>query len=358
MGLAPLHLGRMRTTLLILLCAAGMHTAPLAARAAETAPQKVARTTSSLRIATYNIQFLSTEVKRQGARLEKLRRVIHSMKPDIVALQEVDNRAAAQLVFPSEEWQIVIDDESSDRQDLAFAVRRPLQILNLPPDLDADDEHFLFSGWAYENAFPSRRDALIVMVADPVTSKVLDVINVHQKSRLGGRHTTDPRREEAAQLLVAKLKSRGGRNYVVLGDFNDNPDDRSLNILETGDPETTGGPEENEGPFLTNLLEPLVGQDLVTHGANILKQTPEGLLDIRVPGSRSRNNRYRGRGVHTGPILFDQILISSTVKDAVVSGSVSIFREAFALEGAGRTRPSDHLPVYVDISTAELPHVN
>ena len=48
--------------------------------------------------------------------------------------------------------------------------------------------------------------------------------------------------------------------FILLGDFNDAPDDRSLNILETGDPNATAGPEEIAGPFLVNLMEPLYAQ--------------------------------------------------------------------------------------------------
>lgn len=63
----------------------------------------------------------------------------------------------------------------------------------------------------------------------------------HAKSRFGGRHTTDPRREGAARRLVHKLeRAYHDEPYVLVGDFNDSPDDRSLNILEAGLPEMPG----------------------------------------------------------------------------------------------------------------------
>ena len=56
------------------------------------------------------------------------------------------------------------------------------------------------------------------------------------------------------------------RDFILVGDFNDNPDDRSLNILETGDPNAPGGPEGIDGPFLSNLTEPLMAAGHVSHG--------------------------------------------------------------------------------------------
>jgi hypothetical protein len=67
---------------------------------------------------------------------------------------------------------------------------------------------------------------------------------------------SNPRREGAARAMLRVFeRDFDGRGFILLGDFNDNPDDRSLNILETGDPNAPGGPEEIDGPFLSNLTE-------------------------------------------------------------------------------------------------------
>jgi hypothetical protein len=84
----------------------------------------------------------------------------------------------------------------------------------------------------------------------------------HGKSRAGGRAATDFRREGAARAMIHVLD----RDFILLGDFNGNPDDRSLNILETGDPNAPGGPEEIDGPFPANLTEPLMAEGHVSHG--------------------------------------------------------------------------------------------
>lgn len=60
----------------------------------------------------------------------------------------------------------------------------------------------------------------------------------------------DFHREEAAKLLAAQIEQEvDGQNVVIVGDFNDNPDDRSLNILESGNDNSIGGPEQQDGPL-------------------------------------------------------------------------------------------------------------
>ena len=121
---------------------------------------------AEVRVATYNIKFLSTNVQQEGDRLAKLREVIDLLDADVIGLQEIADRAALALVFPPQEWHLVIDDDSADAQDVALAVRKPFSVLGLPPDLDADDPHFLFSS-ASNDLFPNRRDVLAVEVQVP-----------------------------------------------------------------------------------------------------------------------------------------------------------------------------------------------
>jgi hypothetical protein len=64
----------------------------------------------------------------------------------VIGLQVRADRSAMELLFPVTDWHLVIDDDCTDLQDLAVAVRKPLGVVGLRPDLDADDEHFLASG--------------------------------------------------------------------------------------------------------------------------------------------------------------------------------------------------------------------
>src|SRR5688572_22652298 len=101
-----------------------------------------------VRVASYNIKFLSTEVTTQGDRQAKLQEVIRRLDADVIGLQEIADRTALGLIFPSSDWHIVIDDDSGDTQDVAVVVRKPLRVVGLPADLDADDQNFLFPGAA------------------------------------------------------------------------------------------------------------------------------------------------------------------------------------------------------------------
>jgi hypothetical protein len=69
---------------------------------------------AQIRVATYNIQFLSTDVVNQGDRLSKLREVIAVLDAHVIGLQEIADRAALERVFPPTEWHLVIDDDSTD----------------------------------------------------------------------------------------------------------------------------------------------------------------------------------------------------------------------------------------------------
>jgi hypothetical protein len=153
---------------------------------------------AQIRVATYNIQFLSTEVLNQGDRLSKLREVIALLAAHVIGLQEIADRATLELLFPPTEWHLVIDDDSMDLQDLALAVRKPLRVVGLPPNLDADDEHFLFAHET-ETFFPNRRDLLAVTVHLPDDPATFVVMVHHGKSRAGGRAGTDSRCERAAR---------------------------------------------------------------------------------------------------------------------------------------------------------------
>ena len=150
-----------------------------------------------------------------------------------------------------------------------------------------------------------------------------------------GLATTDVRREGAAH---AKLR-------VCERDFNDNPDDRSLNILETGDPNALGGPEEIDGPFLTNLTEPLMAASPVSQGKSAMDIVGDQ-IDTLDPMRFQRNNVARGPN-HTGMILRpdpDPVRMRERQGD----GSTKVFNHASVLRGSEQTRASDHLPVSAD----------
>ena len=312
---------------------------------------------TSVRVATYNIKWLNKDVGDDGDRLNKLKQVISLLEADIIGLQEIADRTALEKVFPKKDWHLVIDDDGGELQDLALAVRKRWgSVPDFPSTPDAEPTNFLFPDSSDNYYFPDKRDVLAVKVRAASEPVEFYVMVVHAKSRYGGRATTDAKRVGAARMIVEKIKTDyDDVPFILLGDFNDNPDDQSLNILETGDPDALPGPEQIPGPFLVNLTEALCADDHVTQG--LKSDAVDGdLLNTIDPGSRDRNNEYRGTNVNTGDILFDQILIPASITETYVASSIKVFGYGVAAKGNNTTRASDHVPVYADfVFTLEDP---
>lgn len=310
--------------------------------------------TDSLRVATYNIQWFSEDAHPE--RVTRLNSVLRSVNADVVGVQEVQSRKALTQIFDSS-YTIAIMDEPDEDQEVALAVRKPYTV---------ESYTTLFRGKELDFPFPGKRDVLWAVVVSPKGEK-FSVYVVHNKSRGGGRMNTDPQRQMAMGMLAAWIAQRPKEQHIVLGDFNDAPDDVSLNILETGNLAVEGGRVATSKPLMVNLMEPLYDKDYVTLGlSKIFKGQP---LDPIMGRAKSENERFRGKeyrfpdDVLTEGSLFDQILVSPGL--AQRAGTPMIYSGLAALEGTwGRTTKddkgnavyqekgtgaSDHLPVFVDI---------
>lgn len=313
----------------------------------------------SLRIATYNIQWLSSEnvtclgtvevsaVDEQAGRLENLQTTIARLDADIVGLQEIHDRTVLDMLFPYPDWTIVFDDETQDCQNLALAVRQPLSVRGAEAGkLNAGPENFLCEDRS-EQHFPGARDVLMAEVTGTGWERPVQVLVTHAKSRRGGRNTTASQRIGAARDIVASLRDQlPASDVILMGDFNDSPDDTSLNILETGDSNADAAREDTPGGFLVNLAEPLTAAGHVSQGLSNPRLTV-GRIDTTDAGSRDRNFAHRNDNTNTGACLFDQILVSPSFAPAVQRAEV--FNHPAAALSASGARASDHLPVFADI---------
>jgi exonuclease III len=161
-----------------------------------------------------------------------------------------------------------------------------------------------------------------------------------------------------------------GQSVILLGDFNDNPDDRSLNTLEYGTENALGGIDTAPDSFLHNATERLVEKDDCSYGLRKATRS-KGKISVSpaVPGSRSENNRWRNRkhdyrqDVKIKAVLFDQILVSMNLAERLSASGV--FDDTSAVKGqASRVRfkgrgltvtkkgdfASDHVPVWTEIT--------
>lgn len=315
-----------------------------------------AQETAGLRVMTYNIQWFSEDANPE--RLANLRKVVAECAPTIVGVQEVQSKKALRQVF-GDGWEIGMVDDPKEQQEVGIAVKKPYVLVS---------SDVVFPSPNLDSFFPGRRDVLRAVVQTP-SGESLTVYVVHMKSRRGGRMSTDWQRESACGLLASYIAGqRNEPNVVVLGDFNDAPDDRSLNILESGDLLAKAGDNAASQRLLVNVTAPLAAEDGVTIGMSDLFLGEA--LPPKVAGAAADNARLRGQDyrfpqdVKVPQAFFDNVLASlalaARVKGARVHSSVA------ALQGSkGRTTvaddgsvtyddkgdlASDHLPVVVDIS--------
>lgn len=315
-----------------------------------------AKADGTVRVMSYNIQWFSEDADAE--RITNLKTLLSEIKPDVVALQEIQSKKALQQIFDSS-WQIEMNDDPKEYQELAVAVRSPLKVVK---------SEMLFKTPALEYGVPGDRDVLRVEVQAP-SGQTFSVYSVHWKSRRGGRLQTDGQRRMGAGLLAAFLAAKPEEKSIVMGDFNDAPDDYSANILESGNLMAPGGTYSVEKPLMINLVEQLYRNDGVT--IDLHRKWLGDPLEARVEGAYKDNERLRGKeykfpdDVEVTQALFDQILVSAGLKSMVV-GSASIYSKNPALRGTdGRTsrndetgvvtyqvkgsRASDHLPVFADL---------
>ena len=74
----------------------------------------------------------------------------------------------------------------------------------------------------------------------------------HEPQPLSWSRARPDRNADEKSAVSGRLGQKLDRDYedkwfILLRDSNDNPDDKSLNILETGDIDAQGGAEENDG---------------------------------------------------------------------------------------------------------------
>lgn len=306
-----------------------------------------------LKFATYNIFFLDEGISKE--RKDNLQAVIQQLDADIIGFQEIKNPAALKNILP-ENYSIAMIDDTTEVQEVALVVRSPLKIVSYK---------YVFPDTIYDEAFPRSRDLLQVAV-EGYGKEFICLVN-HFKSRYGGRIETDSHRCEATSMIVKYIRQNlMDKNVIILADFNDDPDDRSLNILEYGDPQAIGGIDEVEDSFLFNTAEQLLVKDYCSYGLNyIYGDVQSDTFDARVLGSREENNKWRDKqydfykDVKVKEILLDQILVSLNlktffVKSGVFNGSEAVkgipSKTRFTKDGVIYTQrgslASDHLPVY------------
>lgn len=153
-----------------------------------------------------------TSAKYKG-KIDRLATVIAQLNADIVGLAEVENGAVVADLAASprlaDKHYAFTHHDSRDRRGIDVAMLYNTHTINLidwePVDIKTS------------------RNALKTTVA--VTGDTIEIYVLHLPSRIFADN--EPRRIEAAKILRREVE-RSTHKAIVMGDFNDNPDDRSL----------------------------------------------------------------------------------------------------------------------------------
>ena len=189
-----------------------------------------------LRIATWNLEHLNDTdeagcLPRDQADYDAIADRIREIDPDVVAFQEVENRDAAQRVFPATHWHV----EVSARPE-APATRECW-------DVAGNYLHHLATGFAIRKEIVYQRNADLASLGDPDSSqrwgtditvtvgdRQLRLLSVHLKSGCwsADQDSNASRAETCATLREQILEVRAwadrreanGTAFGILGDFN------------------------------------------------------------------------------------------------------------------------------------------
>ena len=212
-----------------------------------------------MRIATWNLEHLNDEngagcVTRDQADYDSIAGQIQKIDPDIVAFQEVENKAAAHRVFPATDWWVEVSNRAEPAQ---------------PPrecrDIRGKYLHHLATGFAIrkrDGMVYERHPDLESLGADPSSfqrwgtditgtlgRRSLRLLSVHLKSGCWSSREDESNnswtkascstlRDQIPELRSwADLREQEGIAFGILGDFNRRfavKDDRTWKILSPG----------------------------------------------------------------------------------------------------------------------------
>lgn len=207
-------------------------------------------TARSTSIATWNLEHLAERNDsgcrpREDADYEALSAHLEQVRPAIVALQEVENEAAAYRVFDPSDYVVVLETRPGgagrppcrgfegrrlNRQAVGFAIRRDIPFLRHPDvsDIALDD--------------PNLRTGVDITVTPP-GGEPIRLLAVHLKSGCAAGDTGEACATLFQQIPIVErwvdARAQEGVDFAVLGDFNRrlaSPADRVWSEWDDGSP--------------------------------------------------------------------------------------------------------------------------
>jgi endonuclease/exonuclease/phosphatase family metal-dependent hydrolase/DNA/RNA endonuclease YhcR with UshA esterase domain len=255
---------------------------PTAAAADEgpRAAPRVAKGSAGVRLMSWNLEnffdryddpFTRDEVTSPAfvapARMQRIADAIHAVNPDVLALQEVENRPLLEAFnrdyLADLGYEVVLVEGNDTRGiDVALLSRLPVEEVTSYrhlrfADAEGEEQHF-------------QRDLLRVRIGGRLQA---DVYVVHLKSQHGGAAADLVREAEAAaavSILGGEMAVDKGYRAAIVGDFNEVVDMPTIQaFLQAGLVDPCAGTEKytyNKRPYLTRidfaLVTPGLAKDL------------------------------------------------------------------------------------------------
>ena len=275
--------------------------------------------------------------ERYTNKINNMSKVIASMNegaaPDVIGMCEVENDRvladiAANKQLSKAKYHFVHFEGPDERSiDNALIFKQGLFKL-------VDSKSFAVASAEFPTL--KTRDILFVRLEAKNKSQIVFMVN-HFPSRIGGEEASEPKRFLAAKTLrgiVDSLyKQNPAENIVIMGDFNDEPTNKSMDsVLRAKASEY----DLNNGNMFNAMYE--------------MKQNNEG------------SHYYRGHFSMLDQIVLSSSITNCTGKVCFQKGSATVYKQPWMVEGDGKYKGSplrtfvgdkymngfsDHLPVYI-----------
>ncbi|MHC4380237.1 MAG: endonuclease/exonuclease/phosphatase family protein [Planctomycetota bacterium] len=200
-------------------------------------------------------------------RKQRISDVIHAINPDVLCVEEVENRSVLEQFnrsyLPDLGYEVVLFEGNDGRGiDVGVLTRLPVNSVTSYRHLKFED--------AKGRPQQFRRDLLRVSIGGKLNA---DVYVVHFKSQHGGENSDIIRTSEAhaaASIIAAEMQRDRGYRAFICGDFNEVPEESTLQeFFDIGLVDAHAGTEKityNQKPYLTRidftLFTPALEKDL------------------------------------------------------------------------------------------------
>lgn len=211
-----------------------------------------------------------TILDKKIAQLSKIiLRLNNNKGPDLLGVCEIENRPVVEKLVDSlailhERSYKIVHADTSDERGIDVALIYDSKKLEI--EKDQDNNELVFSHFILKRV--ATRDILQVNFKTIPNGKRLVVIGNHWPSRRGGQYESEPYRILAGEtmsyfyqrILEKNMEEDGKTAVVIMGDFNDEPHNRSITEYALATTSILKVRLSKEAPRLFNLMWPIMAE--------------------------------------------------------------------------------------------------